>query len=73
LAQVFRLHPLFPPSAALAVSGESTMPMDLATPEAFFKDPRLVWRFYNYRGHMALKAAPNNAYLALAKPSGEET
>jgi NAD-dependent deacetylase sirtuin 5 len=49
------------------------MPMDLATPEAFFKDPRLVWRFYNYRGHMALKAAPNNAYLALAKPSGEET
>jgi len=23
--------------------------MDLATPEAFFKDPGLVWQYYNYR------------------------
>jgi len=41
--------------------------MDLATPEAFFKDPGLVWQFYNYRRHMALRAAPNKAHLALAK------
>lgn len=41
--------------------------MDLATPEAFFNDPRLVWQFYNHRRHMALKAAPNKAHLALAK------
>ena len=41
--------------------------MDLATPEAFFKDPGLVWQFYNNRRHMALKAAPNKAHLALAK------
>jgi len=41
--------------------------MDLATPEAFFKDPGLVWQFWNYRRHMALKAAPNKGHLALAK------
>ena len=40
---------------------------DLATPEAFEKDPSLVWQFYNFRRHNALKAKPNRAHFALAK------
>lgn len=39
---------------------------DLATPEAFEENPGLVWQFYAYRRHMALKANPNPAHLALA-------
>jgi len=39
----------------------------LATPEAFSRDPGLVWQFYSYRRHMALKAQPNKAHLALAE------
>ncbi|CAD0101089.1 unnamed protein product [Aureobasidium mustum] len=39
----------------------------LATPEAFSRDPALVWQFYSYRRHMALKASPNRAHLALAE------
>jgi len=38
----------------------------LATPEAFERDPGLVWQFYSYRRHMALKAKPNPAHYALA-------
>lgn len=41
--------------------------MRLATPEAFSRDPGLVWQFYSYRRHMALKANPNRAHLALAE------
>ena len=40
---------------------------DLATPEAFEQWPGLVWQFYSYRRHMALKAKPNKAHIALAK------
>ncbi|KAI9738947.1 MAG: hypothetical protein M1818_005261 [Claussenomyces sp. TS43310] len=40
---------------------------DLATHEAFEKDPGLVWQFYAYRRHMALKAEPNPAHVALAR------
>lgn len=39
----------------------------LATPEAFASDPGLVWQFYSYRRHMALRAQPNKAHLALAE------
>jgi len=39
----------------------------LATPQAFERDPGLVWQFYSYRRHMALKAKPNPAHYALAK------
>ncbi|KAI4120266.1 MAG: hypothetical protein LQ338_007143 [Usnochroma carphineum] len=39
----------------------------LATPEAFAADPALVWQFYSYRRHMALKANPNPAHYALAQ------
>ncbi|KAK7186433.1 DHS-like NAD/FAD-binding domain-containing protein [Paraphaeosphaeria sporulosa] len=41
----------------------------LATPEAFSADPGLVWQFYSYRRHMALKAKPNPAHYALAELS----
>ncbi|BCS04822.1 SIR2 family NAD-dependent protein deacylase [Aspergillus luchuensis] len=40
---------------------------DLATPEAFDANPDLVWQFYSYRRHMALKAQPNRAHYALAE------
>jgi NAD-dependent deacetylase sirtuin 5 len=41
--------------------------VSLATPAAFAQDPVLVWRFYSYRRHMALKAQPNRAHYALAE------
>ncbi|KKK22918.1 hypothetical protein AOCH_000505 [Aspergillus ochraceoroseus] len=40
---------------------------ELATPEAFEANPDLVWQFYSYRRHMALKAEPNRAHLALSE------
>lgn len=40
---------------------------DLATPQAFEANPGLVWQFYSYRRHMALKAHPNPAHYALAE------
>jgi hypothetical protein len=40
---------------------------ELATPQAFTADPGLVWQFYSYRRHMALKAKPNKAHYALAE------
>ena len=39
----------------------------LATPEAFQRDPGLVWQFYSYRRHMALEVKPNPAHYALAE------
>ena len=41
--------------------------MMLATPEAFAENPGLVWQFYSYRRHMALRAQPNKAHHALAE------
>ena len=39
----------------------------LATPEAFIRDPGLVWQFYSYRRHMALGVKPNPGHYALAE------
>jgi hypothetical protein len=39
----------------------------LATPQAFARDPGLVWQFYAYRRHLALKAKPNPGHYALAE------
>jgi NAD-dependent SIR2 family protein deacetylase len=39
----------------------------LATPEAFERDPGLVWLFYSYRRHKALGAEPNKGHFALAE------
>lgn len=38
----------------------------VATPEAFQDDPRLVWEFYNYRRELLMNVRPNAAHLALA-------
>ncbi|MCA0042838.1 NAD-dependent deacylase [Celeribacter litoreus] len=40
---------------------------DVATPEAFARDPELVQRFYNMRRAQAAEAAPNAAHVALAR------
>ena len=40
-------------------------PEDLATPEAFARDPRLVWEWYNWRRERIATAVPNAAHRAL--------
>lgn len=40
---------------------------DVATPEAFARDPELVLNFYNERRHQVLEAKPNQAHLALVE------
>jgi NAD-dependent deacetylase len=40
---------------------------DLATPEAFLKDPRLVWEWYNWRRELIAKVLPNAAHKALVQ------
>ncbi len=40
-------------------------PEDLATPEAFARDPKLVWEWYNWRRELVAKAEPNAAHRAL--------
>lgn len=41
--------------------------IDVATPEAWIRNPELVQRFYNERRTQILAAQPNAAHLALAK------
>lgn len=41
-------------------------PRDLATPQAFARDPELVHRFYNQRRLAAAAAQPNTAHRALS-------
>jgi len=40
-------------------------PEDLATPEAFERDPRLVWEWYAWRRGQIAEAKPNLAHYAL--------
>lgn len=42
-------------------------PQDLATPEAFSRDPELVWKFYDWRRQNMAQAKPNAAHLTLAE------
>jgi NAD-dependent deacetylase len=42
-------------------------PEDLATPEAFRRNPRLVWEWYAWRRQLVSAAAPNPGHLALAR------
>ena len=42
---------------------------DLATPEAFARDSRLVWKWYGWRRSVVLACAPNAAHRALANAS----
>jgi NAD-dependent deacetylase len=42
-------------------------PEELATPEAFARDPRLVWEWYNWRRELIAKAFPNPAHESLVR------
>ena len=39
---------------------------EVASPEAWHRDPRLVWEFYSMRRRVAAAAKPNPAHFALA-------
>lgn len=39
---------------------------DLATPEAFARDPKLVWEWYDWRRGLIARARPNAGHYALA-------
>ncbi len=40
---------------------------ELATPEAFVRDPKLVWEWYHWRQSIILKVEPNPGHYALAE------
>ena len=42
-------------------------PLELATPEAFARDPELVWRWYRWRRELVAGAEPNAGHRALAE------
>jgi NAD-dependent protein deacetylase/lipoamidase len=42
-------------------------PQELATPQAFQRNPQLVWEWYAYRRALVEAAAPNPAHSALAE------
>ncbi len=42
-------------------------PDQLATPEAFARDPRLVWEWYGWRRDLVAACRPNRAHVALAR------
>ncbi len=41
--------------------------MDLATPQAFARNPKLVWEWYTWRQDLISKCQPNPAHLTLAE------
>ncbi|MFB3921813.1 MAG: NAD-dependent deacetylase [Terriglobia bacterium] len=42
-------------------------PQQLATPEAFARDPRLVWEWYDWRRGLIAKAEPNAGHRSLVE------
>jgi NAD-dependent deacetylase len=42
-------------------------PEDLATPQAFRRDPKLVWEWYDWRRGLVRAAQPSEGHLALAE------
>lgn len=46
---------------------ENFNPMELATPDAFLRDPALVWRWYRWRRELVARAEPNPGHYALAR------
>jgi NAD-dependent deacetylase len=42
-------------------------PHELATPEAFLRDPGLVWRWYRWRRELVARLEPNAGHFALAR------
>ena len=45
---------------------------DLATPEAFRRDPRLVWEWYDWRRSLIAACAPNHAHEVIARWSARD-
>lgn len=45
-------------------------PLQLATPQAFARDPKLVWDFYEYRRDIVRNCAPNAGHRAIAALEG---
>ncbi|XP_061185632.1 NAD-dependent protein deacylase-like [Saccostrea echinata] len=51
---------------------------DLANPDAFYRNPSLVWEFYHYRREVMASKNPNPAHIAIAecekrlKPQGRD-
>lgn len=41
-------------------------PLELATPDAFERDPELVWNWYEWRRELVTRAEPNAGHRALA-------
>ncbi len=41
-------------------------PEDLATPEAFARDPELVWEWYDWRRQLVARCEPNPAHMVIA-------
>ena len=48
-------------------------PEELATPEAFARDPRLVWEWYGWRRERVGACLPNEGHRALARWAGERS
>ena len=46
---------------------ERFRPEDLATPQAFRRDPKTVWEWYEWRRQLIGEAQPNPGHLALAR------
>ncbi|NMC76059.1 MAG: NAD-dependent protein deacylase, partial [Candidatus Methanofastidiosa archaeon] len=46
-------------------------PEELATKNAFIKNPELFWDFYNFRRNLIKNAMPNDAHLTLASMEKE--
>ena len=42
-------------------------PQELATPQAFQRNPKLVWKWYAWRRQLVSQAAPNAGHLALVE------
>jgi len=42
-------------------------PEDLASPEAFRNNPKLIWEWYSWRISMIINASPNPAHVSLAR------
>jgi NAD-dependent deacetylase len=45
-------------------------PEDLATPEAFARDPKMVWQWYEWRRQLLATVQPNAGHIALAQLQG---
>jgi NAD-dependent deacetylase len=43
---------------------------DLATPQAFLRDPRLVWEWYDWRRQLISEKKPNAGHLAISAMEG---